>query len=218
MRYFIGIMLGVVLIAPFALAQQPRRYEYLAQATQRIIAASEATADPTPAAVETAAAAGCGALGRLLEDSAFRADLDRLSKMPRSVRERAELKRDLSLFISAFMRWEQKTLQDAGLDARSSESVLWAVVSLRTAADRDLSPDDVMGGIRSLRMELCGAAKEAQAARTGQERRRMLATWGARIGGALVIAANGAFASPSGGFALASVGIGAGVMGISFNQ
>ena len=195
--------------------QQPFRYDYIAQAAERIIAASEATADPTPGAVESAAAAGCGALGRLLEDPAFRADLERLAKMPRYARERAELKRDLALFTSGFMRWEQKTLRDAGLSPSSAESVLWAVSSLRTATDVDFQPAEVLDGIKSLRGELCVAAKEAQANRTSQERRRSLATWGVRIGGALVIVANGAFAAPSGGFALASTGIGAGLMGLS---
>jgi hypothetical protein len=212
MRYLASFV--VVAVATALLVSAAGRYDYLAQAAERIIAASEATADPTPAAVEQGAVTGCGALERLLNDPTFRSDLDRLYKMPQSRRERAELKRDLSLFTSAFMRWEQKTLQDAGLEGRSSESLLWAVASLRTAADTELSPDQVMDGVRSLRTELCAAAKEVQTARTGQERRRMLATWGMRVGGALVIAANGAFAAPSGGFALASAGIGAGIMGI----
>jgi hypothetical protein len=216
MRLVASIAVLVLAIVQTIPAQPVRRYEYLSNAAERMIAVSEATADPTAAAVEGAAAAGCGALGRLLEDPAFRSDVERLSKMPQYARERAELKRDLTLFTSSFMRWEQQTLRDAGLDERSAQSVLWSIAALRDAADRDLRPDDVLSGIKSLRTDLCGAAKEAQSQRTAQERRRTVATWGMRVGGVLVIAANGAFAAPSGGFTIASVAIGGAIVGIGF--
>ena len=208
----------VVSAAVVVSAQKQSRYSYLADAVERMIAASEAAADPTPASIEAIATTGCNALTRLLDDRLFLSDLDKLAKLPKAAQERSELKRDLALFVSSFMRVERKTLQDAGLSDKSSESLLWAVASMRSAADRDLTTKQVVEGISSLRTELCGAAREVQAARTAGERRKLITTWAFRVGGVLVVAANGAFASPSGGVALASVGIGSAIIGISFNQ
>jgi len=218
MRYVASILVFVVTTVQIISAQQPARYRYLAEAIDHIVAASETTAEPTAAAVEESAARGCKVLLRLLDDGSFRSDVEKLSKSPRYARERGELTRDLVLFTSAFMVWERKALQDAGLQTGSSERLLWAVASLRSAVTTDLRAEEVITGIKSLGTELCSAAKEAQVARTNADRRRMLSTWGMRIGGALVIAANGAFANPSGGFALASVGIGAALMNITFTR
>ena len=80
MRSFWLVVLCSVVVTSGVAAQQQPRYKYLAEAVDRMITASEDTADPTPESVEAIAAIGCGALERLLADPLFWGDLDKLSK------------------------------------------------------------------------------------------------------------------------------------------
>jgi hypothetical protein len=212
MKWILAVLVAGTIAAISAEAQPDSRYRYLMDAANRIIELSEATSVPTSEALEGAASFACRALGRLLEDPAFRADLNKIAKGSTYAAERSALRRDLALFSSAFISWEEDALVRAGLSPTAARKLLIATAYMSQAVDDAVEPTRVITAIESARIELCAGTTRIARAQDTSQRRQLALTWALRLGGAAIIVGNAAVATPSGGFALASVAIGAGIM------
>jgi hypothetical protein len=96
-------------------------------ATKEMSAAVAKSAVPDRASLLRVTAQACNALSTLLEDKQFHQDLSRLNDQgPASMHERAQLKRELDLFVSSFLRVEERWLRDAGLEERVAKEILWS--------------------------------------------------------------------------------------------
>lgn len=211
------LILVVLLAAPsVGLGQVSTKYPYLVNATNQMSATIAQSAAPERTALIRVTTQACQALSMLLEDKQFQRDLSRLNdQMPASARERAQLKRELDLFVSSFLRVEERWLREAGLEERVAKEILWSASMFRNSVDADVKPEHVLNVVSKLRADVCDGSRKLQSEEDSAKRWAMVRKWSFRIGGVTLIAVDVGTAAVTAPVAAASAAIGAAVAGWS---
>jgi hypothetical protein len=208
-----ALSLTLVALAVSTRAWSAEKYQYVIDATNRIVELNSQSASPSQGDLAKASALACNTLKQLLDDREFRRDLDNLKGLDEKTRgERADLKRDLALFEAAFLRPEERALIKAGLTPESVKQILWSASMLRHALDDKHDPTRILMALDKFRADVCDSAKVLEQGRDEATRRATLRTWGFRIGGIALIVSDLTFAVPTGAVSVGSVAIGTGIM------
>jgi hypothetical protein len=207
------VSLTVVVLAVSTKAWSAEKYQYVIDATNRIVELNSQSASPSQSDLAKASELACNTLKQLLDDREFRRDLDNLKGLDEKTREqRGDLKRDLALFESAFLRSEETALVKAGLSPEAVKQILWSASMLSHALDDKHDPTRILMALDKFRADVCDSAKVLEQRREEATRRATLRTWGFRIGGIALIVAELTAAAPTAAVAVGSVAIGTGVM------
>src|SRR5690349_15506428 len=208
-----ALSLTVVALAVSARAWSAEKYQYVIDATNRIIELNSQSASPSQSDLAKAGTLACNTLKQLLDDREFRRDLDNAKGLDEKTRpQRADLKRDLALFEAAFLRPEETALMKAGLTPEAVKQILWSASMLRHALDDKHDPTRILMALDKFRAEVCNSAKALEQSREDTARSATLRAWGFRIGGVALIVADLAIAAPTSAVSVGSVAIGTGVM------
>lgn len=192
------------------------KYFYITDATNRMLELnSRGPGEDTLAAVEVARQA-CTALSLLIRDEQFLADLRRWADTQFS-EERRNLKREMGLFINAFLLTEQEILRRAGFSEPSIQQMLWSAAMLRPSVDVSIEPNLLLSRIDQLRGDICEGASTLSQIQQREDVRRLFARWAMGVGGAGMIVADVAAATPSGGVAAASLALGGAAVGAALS-
>ena len=206
-------LLTLVLALVSGPAWAASKYQYVVDATNRIIELSSQSMSPSADVLAKASAEACHALTGLLKDPEFRKDLDKMDqRAPKTHEERAKLKRDLALFVGAFLRTEEEALKKAGLKKEAVKQILWSAGMLQEALDDELDLTRIITAIDKFRVEVCEAAKGIEQAQEETKRRGILRKWAFRIGGVALIVVDLTAAALTSPVAVGSVAIGTVVM------
>lgn len=207
-------LVACLLPATSALAQISDKYRYLINATNEMNSVVSQSALPDRAALLKVTSQACGALSTLLDDKQFNTELFRLGdRAASSQRQREQLKRELDLFISQFLRVEEEWLRAAGLDERAAQDLLWSAGMFRMSLDAKLDPKQILNAIATLRSEVCDGSRRLQAEEDSAKRWAMVRKWSFRIGGVTLIAVDVGSSLITGPVAAGSAAIGAAVAG-----
>lgn len=199
----------LLIIPSIGLGQVSAKYPYLVNATNQMSVIVGQSTAPDRAALLSVTAQACNALSMLLEDRQFHSDLSRLSdQVPASVKERAQLKRELDLFASSFLRVEERWLREAGLDEQAAKEILWSASMFRNSVDDDVNPEGILNVISSLRAEVCEGSRRLQSEEDSAKRWAMVRKWSFRIGGVTLIVVDVGTSAVTAPVAAASAAIG----------
>jgi hypothetical protein len=183
------IIVALLTVSSVGLGQSSDKYSYLVNATNQMSATVGQSAAPDRAALLNVTTQACNALSTLLEDKQFHQDLSRLNdQVPASRQERAQLKRDLDLFVLSFLRIEERSLRDAGLEESAAKEILWSASMFRSSIDVAAKPEYVLGTIAKLRSDVCNGSRKLQSEEDSAKRWAMVRKWSFRIGGVTLIA------------------------------
>lgn len=216
------IPIFVVLLTTTSIAwgQSSDKYRYLVNATNEMSKIVGQSAAPDRDALLRVTAQTCNALSILLEDKQLHEDLSRLyDQVPASSGERDQLKRELDIFASSFLRIEERALRDAGVEERTAKEILWSASMFRNSIDADVTPKYLLEIISNLRAEVCQGARKLQSEEDSAKRWATVRKWSFRIGGVTLIAVDVGGAAISAGIsapvAAGSAAIGGAVAGWS---
>jgi hypothetical protein len=212
-KSIVGLWLVALILTLAGNAWSAEKYQYVLDATRKIIDLNSQSVSPGPDEIAKASAEACNALKQLLLDKAFREDLDKMTQADAKTRERrTEIKRDLTLFVAAFLRPEEAALRKSGLTEEATKRILWSASLLQRALDDKHDPNRILTALDKFRDELCQGAKMIQESKNESTRRTTLQKWSFRIGGVAMIVVDLASAAPTGAVAVGSVAIGTAIM------
>jgi hypothetical protein len=182
------LVVALLVTSTVASAQIAERYRYLVEAANRMSEATAQSATPSREDLIRVTTEACKALGILLEDKQFQADLLSLSgEAPGTQKARQEMKRELYLFVASFLRVEEQALRTAGLNPTAAKEILWLASSFRNSLDGNFDPKRILGSIQKLKSELCDASHKLQELQDDAKRFALVRKWVYRMGGVLLI-------------------------------
>lgn len=202
---WVAAALTSVLCLDAAAAQE--RYPYLVKATNRLLEVHARAPEVKIADVSAVASEGCYALGLLLKDDAFQADLRRWARDTEDDAREA-FTRDVTLFVDAFLTPESRLLRQAGYSEGAVQQLLVTAALFRSAAVGRVNPDQLMGSLARLRDDVCAGAETLRKQADRAQAVIALRRWALGLGGAAMVAADAAAAAPTAGVAAASISIG----------
>lgn len=211
MKPFIAAALSLLLVPPIPVAQAQvgqARYQYLVDATNRMMDLNS-RADFSPKDFEATSAQACSALSLLLKDEQFGSDLAKW-RGGRSIQQRKGFKRDVSLFVNAFLLPENKQLRKAGLSEESIRQISGSAAFFKDAVDANSSPKVTLDSLQRFRNDVCGASSHIH---TFEARKRAVGRWAVGLGVTAMIVFDLASTLPSAGVSAASVAIGSAGLG-----
>ncbi|RQW72806.1 hypothetical protein EBB56_02235 [Halomonas sp. YLB-10] len=219
-RMLIPIFVVLLTTSSITWGQSSDRYRYLVNATNEMSRIVGQSVAPDREALLRVTAQACNALSMLLEDGQFYEDLSQLDdQAPASREERDQLKRELDIFISSFMRIEEHALREAGVEERTAKEILWSASMFRNSIDADVTPEYLLEIISNLQAEVCQGARRLQSEEDSATRWATVRKWSFRIGGVTLIAVDVGGAAISAGItapvAAGSAAIGGAIAGWS---
>jgi hypothetical protein len=211
MRMRVSVIFFVLLVtaAPNN-AWAANRYQYVLDATNRIAELASRSVPPSTEDLAKASSEACFALRQLMEDREFRADLHKMTGADSKTRgERTRIKRDLSLFVAAFLRPEEEFMRKAGLKEDIIKEIIWSAAMFRNSLDDVYDPNRIIASLDSFRAHVCEEAKALQGLLDEGQRMKKLRKWVFRMGGISLIIVDVTVAWPTGPVAIGSAAIGA---------
>ncbi len=138
-------------------AEAHSRYPYLVEATNRMLALNALGERVTASEAAAAAKQACDALGILAKDQQFASDLRKWEK-DQFTDERLTFKRDLGLFVDAFLVPEKAILEYADLDDNARQRILMSAAAVHASIDVKINPEQILTNLERLRSYICGTA------------------------------------------------------------
>jgi len=208
------LVLACVFASSSAHSQSSDKYKYLINATNAMNAVVSQSPALDRGELIKVTSQACTALSMLLGDKQFNADLFRMGERQYvSQQQRDQLKRELDLFISQFLRVEEAWLRSAGLEERAAKEILWSAGMFRMSIDSKFDPKQILITIDKLRSEVCDGSRRLQAEEDSAKRWALARKWSFRIGGVTMIAVDVGSSVVTGPVAAGSAAIGAAVAG-----
>jgi hypothetical protein len=213
-NYFLACVVALgYSIALCGTARGADKYQYIVDATNRIIQLDSESASPSADDLAKAGSEACQALKQLIADPEFKRDLEKMKSNDLKTRgERASMKRDLVMFVNAFLRPEQDALRKAGINDQAVTEIRRSANMFQQFLDNNFDPQAILSALNGFQNEVCQSAVLSGKTVDIATRRALIEKWAFRIGGVAIIAVDAGSTTMTAGVSAGSIAIGAGIM------
>jgi len=201
------LIFAAVTVVGLALAGAQSRYQYLLDVTSKLYALNAEDGRAPTATNAAVARQACDAMVMLMKDQQFAKDLAQWEK-DQFPEQRTQFKRDIGLFVDAFLVPERAILRQARLDGESQSRILLAAAAMRESVDKKIDAAQIMKDADRFRAYACGVADRLDRKVQVEESKGIIRRLALGFGGLSLIAVDMAVAVPAPLVSTTSIAVG----------